>query len=193
MSLASISERDARILANDHYEPLSWERCKEIVQIDDMTLFTRSPQQLREYLAAKEEFKNYGGTAEFIVKHRLEWADNLKSSGKGFLEDKSDVKILQNDFPYGLEPGIRHIIVWSKVRCATDENQRPTVETKKAIENFIEKSIEPLGVPKANLIWFKNTVALQSVPTLEHFHILIRDAPQSVDSLIGTSGFLDSP
>ncbi|PRT53269.1 N-acetylglucosamine-induced protein 1 [Wickerhamiella sorbophila] len=188
MSVASIIERDAKILANDHYEPLSWEQCREIVQKDDMTLFTRSPQQLREYLAAKEDFKKYGGTAEYIVKYKLKWADKLQSSGKGFLEDKSDIMILQNDFPYGLEPGIRHIIVWSKVPCATDDNQRPTAATKHQIEQFIQKNIELLGVTRTNIIWFKNTVALQSVPTLEHFHILIKDAPPSIDSLIGTSG-----
>lgn len=193
MSLQAISERDAKILANDHYTPLSWERCKEIVLIDDLTLFTRSPQQLGDYFAAKEHFlKIAGGTAEYIVQNRLKWSGQLQStSGKGFLQDKSDVKILPNDFPYGLEEGIAHIIVWSKVRCETDENQRPTPKAKRAIEDFIWKSFEPFRIPESHVLWFKNTVALQSVPTLEHFHILIKDAPPEITELYETSGCLD--
>ena len=86
-----------------------------------------------------------------------------------------DVKILVNDWPYGLEPGIMHIVVWTKASIPVDESTGDlTAESRRLINEFVNKIfVAGLGLEEDRVLWFKNWAALQSIRTVEHFHVFV--------------------
>lgn len=126
----------------------------------------------------------------FVMQTRLEWQPSASSTpekGLSFdfespipFKSPNDYKILPNDWPYGLDEGISHLIVWLKNRL---EIQPPygdmTPNARKQVEDFVEerfvKPIAKLTGGTDSVLWFKNWVALQSVPGIDHVHILVRN------------------
>ncbi len=57
-----------------------------------------------------------------------------------------------------------------------------TKRSRRQIEEFVEKTfvdrVAGLEVGRDRVQWFKNWTALQSVPGLEHIHVLVRDVPE---------------
>lgn len=98
---------------------------------------------------------------------------------------ENDYKVLLNDWPYGLEPGIVHLVVWLKTRLAVkgDEGYL-TADSKALVDEFVKRVFEDRlaedGHAGDKVLWFKNWVGLQSVRGVEHVHILVRDVPQSI-------------
>ncbi len=97
----------------------------------------------------------------------------------------ADYKILQNDWPYGLEKSITHIIVWLKDRLETEPTKGDmTPKSRRQVENFVQRTfldrVSTLPGTHNKVIWFKNWRALQSVPGLEHVHVLVRDVPYDI-------------
>jgi hypothetical protein len=92
---------------------------------------------------------------------------------------RDDYRILINDWPYGLAPGIVHICVWLKVRLPVDEGNGGdlTMEGRRMVEEFVGRTfVRPLGMQGSDrVLWFKNWTGLQSVRGLEHIHVLLRD------------------
>lgn len=108
-------------------------------------------------------------------------------SGSFPFAQPEDYKILRNDWPYGIVPGIVHLIVWSKIRLA---DQKPegylTPESNTLVQGFIQRtfvdSLVAVGIDDSSdrVLWFRNWTGLQSVRGLEHVHVLLRDVPQSL-------------
>jgi hypothetical protein len=101
--------------------------------------------------------------------------------------DPSDYKILPNDWPYGLAPGITHIVVWLKPRLESEPSRGDlTPKSRAQLEEFVQKKfvdrVRDLPGPRDRVQWFKNWTALQSVPGLEHLHVLVRDVPEQIIS-----------
>lgn len=108
--------------------------------------------------------------------------------------DPADYRVLRNDWPYGVTPDITHIVVWSKTPIATKpENGDVTDESRALIDNFVDRTfvqrlqkdrafegIDGDVIRKENVLWFKNWTALQSVRSLEHFHVLFRGVPDAI-------------
>lgn len=104
--------------------------------------------------------------------------------------DPEDYKILRNDWPYGLDPGISHLVVWSRTPIPVQgEEGYLTDESRALIEDFVQRTfVDRLAKdpqrrfqdPKSHILWFKNWVGLQSVRALEHVHILTRDVPEEI-------------
>jgi Protein of unknown function (DUF3605) len=126
---------------------------------------------------------------------RLQWTPlptSTPQSGPQFsyhnptpFADERDYKILPNDWPYGLEAGIFHIVVWLKTRLETEASRGDmTPRSRELIEGFVQRMfVERVrGLPgtREKVQWFKNWTALQSVPGLEHVHVLVRDVPEEV-------------
>lgn len=96
-----------------------------------------------------------------------------------------DYKILPNDWPYGLAPGIRHLIVWLKTRLESEPTRGDmTPESRQQVEEFVRKTfvdrVKDLPGEAEKVMWFKNWRALQSVPGMEHIHVLVRDVPENI-------------
>jgi hypothetical protein len=144
--------------------------------------------------------KAYGSITNFVVKERLAWTPkdpDQPVSAHSFthhspvpFQDERDYAVLPNDWPYGFEPGIKHICVWSRTPIAVDDTRGDvTSESKRVIENFVENHfVRALATEeginsveaKGRVMWFKNWVSLQSVRGVDHVHVLVKDAPESL-------------
>ncbi|KAJ5234159.1 uncharacterized protein N7469_003327 [Penicillium citrinum] len=104
--------------------------------------------------------------------------------------DPEDYKILRNDWPYGLQPGISHLVVWSRTPIPVEDGEgHLTDESRALIDDFVQRTFvdrlikdpqQRFEDPKSQVLWFKNWVGLQSVRALEHVHILTRDVPEDI-------------
>jgi hypothetical protein len=144
---------------------------------------------------SNETRDKYGTVSKFIMAERLNWTpvDDTSSKGPVFhcesavpFENERDYKILPNDWPYGLADGITHIIVWLKTRLESEPVRGDlTEESRRLVERYIEKTfVDPLrhlpGSAEEKVMWFRNWTGLQSVPGLEHAHVLVRDVPENM-------------
>ena len=129
-----------------------------------------------------------------MLKNRLHWEPSppeICQSGSMFrtvnekpLSDPEDYKILVNDWPYGLDKGISHIIVWLKHRLQSiDERGDITLESRHLIEAFVESRFgAKFGAE--NVLWFRNWTGIQSVKSLEHFHVLLRNTDGRLEEIL---------
>ena len=119
----------------------------------------------------------------FVVQERLHWIPPFVPASDIPLSDPSDYKILINDWPYGMPSNIKHLIVWSKTPFEIDDDIGDlTPPARKLVDDFVRKTFtDKLAGDKADrVLWFKNWVALQSVRSLQHVHVLVRDPPESL-------------
>ncbi|RYC60056.1 hypothetical protein CHU98_g6141 [Xylaria longipes] len=154
---------------------------------NNLSVLKRKPSDLRRYMAWTTEIKaQYGSMTNYILAHRLPktWGSPPFTPASSVpFEDKSDYSILINDWPYGLTPDITHIVVWSRTIIDTDsETGDLTPESRGVVSNFVKRVfVDKLGSEgEAKVLWFKNWVALQSVRTLEHIHVMVKGASKDL-------------
>ena len=160
-----------------------------------MAILKRRPSDLVRYMQfTKEISSTYGSSTNYICQERLHWTplpSTTSLTGPAFeyksiipFEYPDDLKVLRNDWPYGLAPGITHLVVWLKNRIATNkETGDLTEESRQRIDNFVQRTfIGKIGREDAAdcVLWFKNWPSLQSVRGLDHIHVLVRDVPDAL-------------
>jgi hypothetical protein len=78
----------------------------------------------------------------FVLQHRLSWTHPIRPAAAPF-QDPADLKILWNDWPYGIDPKIVHLVVWTKFELEEDPNS-PTgdlsARARREIEDFVDKT-----------------------------------------------------
>ncbi|KAI3338965.1 hypothetical protein F4824DRAFT_66184 [Ustulina deusta] len=174
-------------LTDDEFHCHDWEELKKIIGENNLSVLKRKPSDLRRYMAWTAETKaHYGSMTNYLLIHRLPkaWGSPpfTPTSSVPF-DDKSDYSVLINDWPYGLTPDITHLVVWSRTIIDTEsETGDMTVESRRVISNFVRRFfVDKLGPEgEAKVLWFKNWVALQSVRTLEHIHVMVKDASKEL-------------
>jgi len=154
---------------------------------------------LRRYIQWSAETKAaYGSIPNFVMKERLKWTPlpsdpgqpdqglrfAVKDASSPFA-DEADSQILVNDWPYGLAPGITHLIVWLKTRLESEPTRGDmTPKSRRQVEDFTRAKfvdrVKDLPGQEEKVMWFRNWTALQSVSGLEHVHVLVRDVPESI-------------
>lgn len=136
-------------------------------------LFQRVPSEMRRYLAYNAKLrKEYGSVMNFVVKERLHWSDltpqnptpftdpgmhsqrlhvRSESADKGLLDD---IKILYNDWPYGVADKIVHLVVWTKFELEDDPATDDLTDTsRREIDDYVNKTFcerlspENVGLP----------------------------------------------
>jgi len=110
---------------------------KAINRIDK---FHRSPSELRRYRHYIYQLEQkYGSVMDFIINHRLQWQD-LTPTGPPF-SNSDDLKILYNDWPYGIDSRIVHLVVWVKFAIEDDPiTGYLTTEANDQIQNYVDKT-----------------------------------------------------
>jgi hypothetical protein len=89
----------------------------------------------------------------------------------GPFEYSEDIKILYNDWPYGIDPDIVHLVVWTKFELEDDlKTGLATPESRREIEAYVQKTFGP---KVRDFVWFKNWKSLKSVHAVEHFHVML--------------------
>jgi len=165
---------------------------------NDLSVLKRKPSDLLRYIAWTNQTKGaYGSITDFVLQQRLFWKPlpfSTAESGPRFdclssipFAAREDFKILLNDWPYGVSPGITHLIIWSKNRVP---DQKPegylTPESIALVRQFVRETfvdrLAANGTEHAEdrVLWFRNWTGLQSVRGLEHVHVLVRDAPKDL-------------
>ncbi|KAI1608756.1 hypothetical protein EDD37DRAFT_629586 [Exophiala viscosa] len=189
-------DRDVLSMSDDDFRLQTWEDLKQIIAENNLSILKRRPSDLRRYIKWSAETKAaYGSVPNFVMKERLKWVplpSSTPETGPMFavrnsvpFADEADYKILVNDWPYGLAPGIRHIIVWLKIRLDSEPTRGDmTPKSRQLVEDFIQtrfvNRVKDSPGEKDQVMWFKNWTALQSVPGMEHVHVLVRDVPDSI-------------
>ncbi|GAB7363265.1 hypothetical protein MBLNU230_g3547t1 [Neophaeotheca triangularis] len=173
--------RDRRILntPDSAYTPQTWTELNGLITTNRIDLLQRQPSDLlkyRKYSAALS--KQHGSIMDFIVNERLRW-DSLEAAGtfRDFLPE--DVRVLKNDWPYGLEPGIVHLVVWTKFELLEDAATGDlTDECRGWIEGFVRRVfVDGAGLDWERVRWFRNWTAIKSVRAVEHFHVVLLEPP----------------
>lgn len=129
--------------------------------------------------------KSYGSVLAFVQRERLRW-DLITPSGAAPFENADDYRILYNDWPYGIDPDITHLVVWVKFLLEDDpETGFLTTESHELVEDFVQRAFcGKDGLDRDKVIWFKNWKSLKSVHALEHFHVMVYQAPAAFLSKI---------
>ncbi|KAE8392747.1 hypothetical protein BDV23DRAFT_181168 [Aspergillus alliaceus] len=177
--LRDIGEKNIQILStpDEQYKRQGWELVKEIVKTNQIDRFQRLPSDLRKYLEYKEWIiAEYGSIMRFVVKERLRWGegrpDDLKPKGRPFEFDE-DIRILYNDWPYGVEKDIIHLVVWTKFELEDDPaTDDLTPQARQEIYDYVRMTFCS-RIPSERVIWFKNWKSLKSVHAVEHFHVML--------------------
>ncbi|KAH7120914.1 hypothetical protein B0J11DRAFT_51914 [Dendryphion nanum] len=174
--LKEVSDKDKQIIGtpDTQYQALSWDEVRELIRINRVDKFHRVPSDLRRYRQFTYRIvKEYGSILDFIVKERLRWT-SMVPKGEPF-EFDDDMKILYNDWPYGVDPKIVHLVVWTKFDleddAATDDL---TPEARRQIDEYVQRTF-CTKVQEENVIWFRNWSSLKSVHAVEHFHVMLYD------------------
>ncbi|KAG6005063.1 hypothetical protein E4U21_000519 [Claviceps maximensis] len=167
---------------DDEFIKHDWQDLKHIIETNQLSVLKRSPSDLRRYMSWTAETKaQYGSMTHYLLVNRLpvSWGQPPFTPESHIPFDKtSDYKVLLNDWPYGLERNITHLVVWTRTPIPTeDEKGDMTKESRALVADFVTRYfVDSLGDGgEQRVLWFKNWVALQSVRALEHIHVLVRD------------------
>jgi hypothetical protein len=179
-------------LTDAEFTPHSWSNLGHLISENRLEELKRWPSALKAYLAWTAHVKEkYGSVMEYLLHQRLFWEPVADEDGALRFEvrnsvpfaDVDDYKILRNDWDYALEPGIRHIVVWLKQRLPVGAHGELSQEGYSMVDDFVRGEFRKKAgeeVEESKIIWFKNTTNLQSVRSLEHVHILVRNVEESV-------------
>lgn len=86
---------------------------------------------------------------------------------------QEDIRILYNDWPYGVDPSIVHLVVWTKFQLEEDPSTGDLSDRGRAqIDDYVEVTFRG-RVPRDHVVWFKNWRGLQSVAAVVHFHVML--------------------
>lgn len=158
-----------------------------LADTNNLSVLKRKPSDLRKYMKWTAETKaKWGSITNYIVTHRLPkaWGSPPFTPVSHVpFQDPSDYRVLQNDWPYGLTPGITHIVVWSRTIIPTDpESGDMTAESRRIVAQFVKSYFSDRLGPggEDRVLWFKNWVALQSVRLLEHIHVMVKDVSPAI-------------
>ncbi|KAK8138370.1 hypothetical protein PG984_001750 [Apiospora sp. TS-2023a] len=185
--LRDLSAKDRGIIGtpDDQYRTLTWAEVRDIVATNRLGRFQRVPSELRRYLAYNWQLRrDHGSVMNFVLNQRLQWTMHITPKGKPFECPEHDIKTLWNDWPYGLDKRIVHIVVWTKFDLEEDPQTLDLTDpARKDIDDYVDK-VFGSRLPRNNYIWFKNWSSLKSVHAVEHFHAMLFDPdPAFIDEI----------
>jgi hypothetical protein len=192
--LQDANAKDQRILATPdaEFRRLSWPEVQEFIRTNRIDLFQRVPSDLRRYKVYTSKLKQqYGSVMNFVMAERLKWQDLIplgepfSNPGKSITTRLhavrsltlpiDDIKILLNDWPYGIDTRIVHLVAWVKFQLEEDAISGDLTNTaRQQIDSYVNQTFKN-HVGAGNCIWFKNWASLKSIHAVEHFHVMLFD------------------
>ncbi|KAB5551273.1 hypothetical protein GE09DRAFT_167881 [Coniochaeta sp. 2T2.1] len=178
--LQTLNAKDLRIISTPDalFARATWPEVRQTIAANRIDLFQRVPSDLRRYLENNWNLrKKYGSVMNFVLGQRLRWGAPVVPRGNGPFEEESDVKVLHNDWPYGIDERIVHLVVWTKFELRDDPATGDlTEEARREVEEFVRgRFCGEGGVERDQVIWFKNWASLKSIHAVEHFHVMLYD------------------
>lgn len=120
--LRNLTDKDRGIIStpDSEHQIDSWAVVQQKVAQNRLDLFQRVPSDLRRYLGFIWKLRqDYGNVMNFILTQRLQWSLPITPKGRPF-ECDDDIKVLRNDWPYGIDRRIVHLVVWTKFALEED-------------------------------------------------------------------------
>ncbi|KAI8091892.1 hypothetical protein BDF21DRAFT_410454 [Thamnidium elegans] len=146
----TISDLPVDHVYTDHVHP--WEEIVKYVSLNQVSKLRRNKDQQAVYAKwVKETKEEYGSVENYLKETKIQYPE-----GVTFL-------VLPNDFPYSVDPGIDHILIWSKTPIDSE-----------LVSEILE---ERYGSNNWEWTYFVNPPQWQSVPSLPHTHIFLRRRP----------------
>ncbi len=150
--LRNVAPKDQEILSTPQsaYHLMPWSELSEHIKNNRLDIFQRTPLDLRKYCAFNYSVvQQYGSILDFIQKVKLHW-DSPIVAKKAPFEEEEDIKVQWNDWPYGIQEGVVHLVVWVKFAF---EEERPNGDLsereRKRIDGFVEERFrKKLGAEK---------------------------------------------
>lgn len=144
--LLNMNERDRAVLSTRDvdYKKHTWDEVVELAKINRPDLYHRVPSDLRNYLAYNWKLKlQYGSVMDFILQERLHWTAPVRPRGSLPFADPDDVKILVNDWPYGVDAKIVHLLVWTKFELEEDPATGDlALRTRTLIDDYVQRTFD---------------------------------------------------
>lgn len=141
--LRNLTDKDRGIISTPDSEYVfdTWAVVRQKVAQNRLELFQRLPSDLRRYLAFTWKLRrDYGSVMNFILSERLKWTLPITPRGRPFEFDE-DVKILRNDWPYGIDKRIVHLVVWTKFALEEDPETGDLTDAARAeIDAYVRKT-----------------------------------------------------
>ncbi|POR31244.1 N-acetylglucosamine-induced protein 1 [Tolypocladium paradoxum] len=195
--LLNLDDKDRRVVGTPDaaYTLRTWPEVCDIIASNRLDVFQRVPSQLRRYKAFSHRLaRQYGSVAGFVLRERLRWHEPIRARGEPF-QFPDDVKIIHNDWPYGLDARIVHLVVWTKFELEADPATGDLTDRARAdVDAFMSTTFRsrvppsqvrniysgsrctnPWDIDSSQVMWFKNWRALKSIHGVEHFHVVMFD------------------
>lgn len=145
--LRNLTDKDRGIIStpDSEYQLESWPVVQQRVAQNRPELFQRVPSQLRRYLSFTWKLRqDYGSITNFILKQKLGWTLPIVPKGRPFEFDE-DIKILRNDWPYGIDERIVHLVAWTKFALEEDPETGDLTDGARAeIDAYVRKSFSKI-------------------------------------------------
>lgn len=162
--LRDLIPRDVQILSmrDADFGLMTWAQVCAEVAANRIDALQRVPSDLRRYIAFNARTrKEYGSVSAFLLDTRLGWKLPLVPKGAPFERDE-DMKILYNDWPYGIDERIVHLVVWTKFPLEEDPATGDlTGSTRAAIDGYVTKVFRS-RVPAEHVSWQAQIVDISS-------------------------------
>ncbi|QDS69941.1 hypothetical protein FKW77_001970 [Venturia effusa] len=175
-ALLHVSKKDKDIIGSwdSDYDRLRWVEVKEIIAANRIDTFQRVPSDLlryRQYIHTLE--KIHGSVLKYIQNDLLKWP-TIEPQGPPFT-CPMDLKILYNDWPYGLDERIVHLVVWTKFELEEEAKTGDlTTAARTAIQHYVDDTFGS-RMDDGDVAWFKNWKSIKSIQAVEHFHVMLFD------------------
>ncbi|TPX08889.1 uncharacterized protein E0L32_009593 [Thyridium curvatum] len=142
--LRDLSDKDRGIVGtrDADFRPDSWAVLRRKIETNRLDLLRRVPSVLRLYLAYNRKIaRQHGSVMAFVLSQRLRWEPPIVARGRPFEFPEDDVKILWNDWPYGVDDRVVHLVVWTKFPFEEDPITGDLTDAARAeIEEFVVKT-----------------------------------------------------
>ncbi|KAJ1809715.1 hypothetical protein LPJ56_004492 [Coemansia sp. RSA 2599] len=140
--------------------PYTWEEVKLVVAAERLDLLGRT---IEKELAYREDMKKvreeYGSVLNYVRTVKL----------AAFIQQTdSQHLVIPNDYPYALPDNVLHYIVWSKEKLTEGNVPDPVIQCI-----FEERLDKDIGPGRYEWIWFVNPPHLQSIPEVNHGHLIV--------------------
>lgn len=148
----------------DKIEPLLWKTLKTYHQKPPNSAFPRSDYVIQAYRKHKEGL-------DLVNKDVSEFVKDQYFSGI----DASKVSCLSdNKFPYLLEEGIKHKVLWFNPRITTSKRFPSNLNTAHGfIDICLSKKLPDKD--KYDIIYFENQSQCRSIPGVRHIQIFLKE------------------
>ncbi|EHM99920.1 YPL067C-like protein [Saccharomyces cerevisiae x Saccharomyces kudriavzevii VIN7] len=153
-----------------------WAHVKDLIDSGELARLKRSRQMTEKYHEHKR--KTAGLDINQYVLQKLGWSPDKSQHedvpSKAF-SARTLYAVRANDFPYSFEPGVVHLVLWSKIALpvhSPDKTVRNAARERMNAFLQAQPFLRPL-VSLGHVAWFVNYPELQSVARIFHAHVLL--------------------